>query len=616
MSDLEDFVLNFCREMGGLVEPPAYGVYAALWPDELAARLGVEAYQKLAFDDLAGPIEAADITRLNYGHPLIERIITEVRRRPVWGHLSVPEVRLEKRGLAELAATTILLGNARLQAIPQTAEQITLNHYVRFNFKASLVTDEKQERLVTVLMHAQGGYAVPNQAELSRATPLIPAEPGPSSLPTAPLAWTPPPSPAAAAAGPLSLAVLTELLERAKTGAARELAGAVDNFRHRAQRHLELDQARLEQYYADLQTDLERRLNRAAEDRRPALADKLTAVQVERQNKLLDAQAKYELSLTLELINLAVISQPKITLPVQIENRHTSLTRSVTWDPLLHRLEPLVCDACGQPGYELFVCANGHLAHKACLAPQCVDCKRAYCQKCGDSVKSCVVCDRPVCVRSLNRCATCGRETCQEHIGLCHAAEGQPLRQVTPPPQLAPPPPPVEAAPAPAKTEKKTEKKATAKAKAKPAPKTGSTRRPAPPPKVTGQKIEVIIETLQPIVTAYVVAAGREVATRTWELTAEGLAVWCRCEKGARCPSFQVLKRPESVERIEAQLQAEINALRQEYEVASGRVSYYQILNNLPRPERRLLLRGPWKQTEALAAAQAAFDRGQLFRRR
>jgi hypothetical protein len=188
MSDLADFVLNFCREMGGLVEPPAYGVYPILWPDDLAERLGVETYQKLAFDDSPAPTEAADLTRLNYGHPLIERIITEVRRRPVWGYLSVPEVRLDKRGLADLAVTVILLGNARLQVIPQTAEQITLNHYVRFNFKASLVTDEKQERLVTVLMHTQGGYAVINQAELSQASPLIPAESGLSQLPTAPLA--------------------------------------------------------------------------------------------------------------------------------------------------------------------------------------------------------------------------------------------------------------------------------------------------------------------------------------------------------------------------------------------------------------------------------------------
>ena len=58
--------------------------------------------------------------------------------------------------------------------------------------------------------------------------------------------------------------------------------------------------------------------------------------------------------------------------------------------------------------------------------PQCVDCKRVYCRLCTKQMKACVVCDRPVCASSLNRCPTRGRGTCREHVGLCHAAEGEP----------------------------------------------------------------------------------------------------------------------------------------------------------------------------------------------
>ncbi len=613
MSDLHDFVLNFCREMGGLVEPPAYGVYPVLWPDDLAERLQVETYQRFVFDDgNTGSDDETGATRLYYGHPLVERIIEEVRRRPAWSYLAIPEVRLDKRGLAGLAGKTIALANARLQAVPHTQEEVALGHYLRFNFKASLVTDEKQERLVTVLMHVQGGYPVSNQAELAQAATLGEASPDLARLPVAPLGWTPPPQPKGLPPGqsPLSGAVLAGLLERAKAGAAQELAGPLDHLRRRAQRHLELDQARLEQYYADLQADLERRLARAADERRPALQDKLAAVQVEQRNKLLDIQAKYELRLELELINLAVIAQPKVVLPVQVENRHNNITRTVVWDPLLHRIEPLVCDVCGGPGYELHLCAGDHLAHKECLAPQCVDCKRVYCQQCRDEIKSCVVCDRPVCNRSLTQCATCGRRTCQEHRGLCHAAEGEPIRLVTPPPQIAAsaPPAPVKAAPPPAKAEKKP--KAKAARPARPEPARRSPAAPAAPP--TGQKIEVYIETTELVVTAYVITAGRELATRTWELTPQGLAVWCRCEKSPFCPANGVAKRPETAERIEAQLQAELNDLRQEYQVPGNRISFFQVFNNQPRSERRLLLRGRWKHNPTLAEAQAGFDRDVL----
>jgi hypothetical protein len=602
MSELRDFVIGFCREMGGLVEPPAYGVYSVLWPDELAERLQVEAYQKLAFDNGTARPDDDDVTLIYYGHPLVERIIEETRRRPVWTRLAIPEIRLDKRGLAGLAGSAISLANARFQTIPRAIERMAVGHYIRFNFKASLMSDEKQERLVSVLMYAQGGYAI-NQTELEQATALIEADSGLTHMQVIPLAWTPSAEAEEKAPGPLSRAALTGLLERAKSGATRELAAPMDHLRQRAQRHLELDRARLEQYYTDLQTDLERRLNKASPERQPALADKLAAVQVERQNKLLDIEAKYELRLTLELINLSVIVQPKVTLLMQIENRHASVQRTVVWDPLLHRIEPMVCDVCGEPGYQLHLCSNGHLAHKDCLAPQCVDCKRAYCQKCNDDVKSCVVCDRPVCARSLSLCSTCGRGTCQEHRDLCHAAEGQPLRQAAPPPpQPETPPEPVEVEAAPpvrAKAAKKPKTKTVVPAR---------TRRTPTPARVTGQKIEVYIETAWPSITAYVIASGRELAMRTWELTPQGLAVWCRCEKGYFCPANQVLKRPETAARIEAQLQAEINALRLEYQVAPNKVSYFRTINNEVHSERRLLLRGGWKHEAALAAARAGFD--------
>ena len=143
-------------------------------------------------------------------------------------------------------------------------------------------------------------------------------------------------------------------------------------------------------------------------------------------------EAKYQLRVEMELVNLLVIEQPKIARVVQIENRTTTVTRTVVWDPLLHRIEPLVCDACGQPATRLFLCSGGHLAHEECLLPQCVDCKRAFCNLCESKLSACVVCDRPVCAHSLNRCGECGRGTCREHVGLCHAADGQPAKIVAP----------------------------------------------------------------------------------------------------------------------------------------------------------------------------------------
>jgi len=638
MDELADFVLNYYREGGAIVEPPAYGVHEVLLPDELAARLGLSAYQRFAFDDMlaAEANGAGEVTHLGYGHPLVESLIEAARQGAACTRLYVNAVRLDKRGLADLARKALSFPNARLVEVEDQTESRTLGHYVRFNFKAALITDEKREQLLSVLMDAQGGYAVQELTEIERLTTLE-TMPGFEHLPVMPPVWRSlveePPFDKASTlrqaqdtAGsaqrlrrPLSRQALEGLLERAKRAALDELAEPLDNLQRRAARFLELDRARLEQYYDDMQRDLKRRLERAADgDRRKALEDKLGAVQIEREVKLADAEAKYRLRVELELINLLVIAQPRLVLPMNVVNRTATVTRTVVWNPLLHRIEPLTCDVCGRASTRLFLCTGGHLAHEECLLPhQCVDCKRVYCHLCTDQMKACVVCDQPICARSLNHCPTCGRGTCREHVGLCHAADGEPARILptrkrgtaegaeAPPPEPEPKPEKVEAPPKPP-VEKKPEKKKPptppARRRAAKAKRTPSTRR------VTGQKIEVYTYPAEPVITAFVIASrGRELARRTWELVEDGIAVWCNCEKGPFCRVNQTIFEPGSADEIEAQLQDKIEALRGEYQVPGKRVNFYYVLHDAPRPERRLLLRGLWKDDTALSKARTAF---------
>jgi hypothetical protein len=612
MDELADFVLNYCREGGAIVEPPAYGVYEVLLPDELASRLDVPAYQRFAFDDaLATETDGAgEVTRLSYGHPLVESLIEAARQVPACTRLYVNTVRLDKRGLADLARQALSSPNARLAEVKGQAESRTLGHYVRFNFKAALITDEKREQLLSVLMDAQGGYPVQELAEIERLTTLE-TKPGFEHLPVMPPVWLPDEE-------PLSRQALEGLLERAKRAALDELAEPLDSLQRRAARFLELDHARLEQYYDDMQRDLKRRLERATDDgRRASIEDKLVAVQTEREAKLADAEAKYRLRVELELINLLVVAQPRLVLPMNVENRTATVTRTVVWNPLLHRIEPLTCDVCGRASTRLFLCTGGHLAHEECLLPhQCVDCKRIYCHLCTDQMKACVVCDQPVCASSLNRCPTCGRSTCREHVGLCHAAEGEPVRILpAPPPEPEPRPEPaeepklekVEAPPKPpveTKPKKKKPPTPSAGRRRAGAKRTPSTRR------VTGQKIEVYTHAAEPVIDAFVIASrGRELARRTWELVEDGIAVWCRCEKGPFCRVNQTVFEPGTADEIEAQLENEIEALRQEYQVPGKRVNFYYVLHDAPRPERRLLLRGLWKDAAALSKARTTFQK-------
>ena len=595
MSELADFVLDAFRQAGGIVEPPAYAIYEVLLPEDIAHRWDVPTYQRLAFAGEAPPeiADTEDFTLMGYGHPLVDTLVEEIRAEPACTVAYVNDLRLEKRGLLELARQELGLTNARMSAAPHGGQAAALCHYVRFNFKAALVTDEKRERLVSVVMDAQAGFAVPELTHIEQLVRLE-EEPAFGHLLPAPVRWLP-------ESQPLSQPVLEGLLERATRAALDELAAPLETLRRRAVRHLELDRARLTEYYDDIAHDLERRITRTSDaDRRASLEDKLVAAQAEREDKLADVEAKYRLRVELDLINLQVIVQPKILLPVQVGNRTAEIERAVVWDPLLHRIEPLACDACGRPMERLTLCSGGHLVHEDCLLEeQCIDCKRVYCHLCADQMGQCVVCNRPVCLHSLNDCDECGRATCREHVGLCHAADGEPARPAPPEPEPkkeelpAPeaakdaPTPPSPPPPSAKKREKAT--KPPSRTIHQPVKK----KQPRPP---NPDKIEVYVEPRAPVVNAFVLTKGKkQIAVRSWMMTGEGIAVRCQCEKWYRCPADGKLLIPPDDSSIEELIEAEIEDLRQEYGVSSRRVFRYAEVRGARRPVTRVVLRGEWR---------------------
>ena len=626
MSELADFVLSALRQAGGIVDPPAFGLYDVLLPEEVARRWRVPAYQRLSFGaelpatassrwsgigeaspgakaDRAAGTGTEEVTSVGYGHPLVETLMEEVRAEPACTRVFVNSVRTDKRGLFQLARQSLSFPNARLSEVPQQGEVVAVCHYLRFYFKAALITDEKREQLISIVMDAQTGLAVPDLAHIERLARLEEEPSRDSHLPAA-VRWSP-------GHTPLSRPVLDGLLERATGAALHELAVPLEALRRRASRYLELDRARLNEYYDDIARDLKRRLDRAGDvpenrpQRRAVLEDKLAATQAEREAKLADVEAKYRQRVELELINLQVIHQPKVLLPVHIGNRSARVERVVVWDPLLHRLEPLACDVCGQAATRLALCSSGHLAHEDCLLPeQCVDCKRLYCRLCAGQMSRCAVCERPVCVSSLNRCGECGRATCREHMGQCHTSTGEPAR---PPPILSPKPPeeepptPSPVLPPPSET----------KAREPPPPPRGKEKghkadRPTrgralprvlkPPARVVPSKIEVYIESDTPVVDAFVLTQGsKQVAVRSWEWTDQGILVTCHCEKGYRCPADRTVLDPADPAGIEAQIRTQIEDLRREYGIPVRRVLYQAVVHGVRRQVPRLVLLGEWK---------------------
>jgi len=407
---LQDFVLAYCEEVGGLIERPAYGLVDLLLPDEVARRLGTEPLLRLAFTEETAAAHPEAI-HLTYGHPLLESIVEDMRGRGLALRRYVNQVRLQRPGLFQLIKDELAFPNAWLRPLKKAAEAPQIHYYIRFNFKVALITDEKQEELASVLMDLHTGQPA-WELEDQEILPLEP-EYRLRPMPDAPPLWRP--------ELPLHSAErLAWLQEEAGRAVARKLASTIEALQRRTARRLELDRARLEAFYDDTAADLERRLARTEDEARQAsLKEKLAFVQAERERKLADVEAKYRLRINLELISTVLISQPKISLRARLQNRYASAQPTFIWDPLLHRVEPPLCQVCGWPTPRVYLCANGHLADEDCIL-HCAFCKRVFCTLCQDDVGACAVCGKPLCIHSQIRCRICGQVTCQEDVGRCH----------------------------------------------------------------------------------------------------------------------------------------------------------------------------------------------------
>jgi hypothetical protein len=137
-SSLSELVLGYFRQVGALIEPPAYGIYEILLPDEVAARWGISPHQKIVFDATR---QQDGVTFLHYGHALIETIVEELRGQSANSHFFINNVRPDKPGLPSEIEKAFSLPNAKIFFIPAEKEKIRHHHYVRFNFKVSLVAD-------------------------------------------------------------------------------------------------------------------------------------------------------------------------------------------------------------------------------------------------------------------------------------------------------------------------------------------------------------------------------------------------------------------------------------------------------------------------------------------
>lgn len=342
---IEGFLRRFLRVGGAVFEEEAGGVQALL-PESMAAKLQVPEMVRLTS---APPVEAeidgVQAVAVTYGSPVLEKMLNEAGAEPPLIGCRLHFNYLKSAGFTKLVREAFDIEGA-LVAVESDAQ--VQSEYLHLIFAYLIQSDEQREGLVSATVNLESGAEIDGVDEMLPVLDKEFYEPG--------------------VRYPWDSGQVDRLLAWVEKRAAGLVADAIGPFEARMNKRLRRDVESLEAYYAALSKEMEAGLNRAGlsdkliSDRRK----KITQLPEEMARKKKDLYKRYGLRVRLRPCCGILIRTPAVKLLVRFEVGKRRKTLPFLYNPIVRRIDPMVCGSCGQSTYRIRVFRD-----LAALCPNC-----------------------------------------------------------------------------------------------------------------------------------------------------------------------------------------------------------------------------------------------------
>ena len=346
VSPLEQFLRDYAEATGGIwdeVEPQVYDLILPFDGDGGSAEI-----VRVAFDPEAIP-EHPGAQLASYGTPLIDRLLEKAVERGRRVTLYLVGLNLSPPGLADRARRAISLPpDCRL-----TVEGVRplLFPQVLFWFEATFSSDQKEQEILPVAVDLHHGRQVRHIDRLLELTHL-------SEIPPRPLAEA-------------SHIPLASAYPIARNRVVRTLAAMANTRQRELMDRLTRQLQRINRYYADLRAEVDEQARRAQSrsDDPARFQERTQALHREERLRVAELRQKSQLKISLRVLNLLEIHQPKLLLHTRVNGpalRSATCELEWVWDPLVDNLEALDCPQCHHPTFEI-----GFTRQGLPICPQC-----------------------------------------------------------------------------------------------------------------------------------------------------------------------------------------------------------------------------------------------------
>ena len=365
------FAARLLEHEGALVEPIEPAGLEAMLPDNLQTALHVPEFLRLGFGAELPP----EAQRASLESQWLERFAELLGNNGQRLCYAVQPERIAPGHLERLIEHHVELPNA-VYRWHKTEEVWT--RYLLFVFRYTAMSDEKREGLIRLGFNLVNGSALEPmldvlfEAVLTDEARAAVTPPAPGQLPAD---WP---------AAKLHKAVTRALPTQVNQQLHPFVAGM--------QRRLERDLERVHDYYSSLRIEAWEKLQKAKGD--PAREHlRLESAEREYQAKVADLKQKYDLRVSLELVQTLELRCPVQRVTLLIKRRKGERQLALDWNPLARQLDPLPCEWSFAAHGPRIVC-DDHL-HLVSLAGHaaCVACGKEYCRVCAP--RRCPKCGRP-----------------------------------------------------------------------------------------------------------------------------------------------------------------------------------------------------------------------------
>jgi hypothetical protein len=365
---LKSFIERFLPRHGALVEDVGGDTLEVLLPPELAEHLGLAELEHLSFPDVsqepAAPAAMPDLEGtsrriVSYQSELLDtlgRLLVgngAVAAAALAEPLSVKQLDLERD--IERAMT---LQNAVLRSHRQEPAVVP---YLIVHCKYTALSDERREGMASLAIDERTLNVVDGIAELISELSLT------TELPD-----------------DVRAAEFDPVYARACGAAQSLIQGVLAEFIKSTNRRLNRDVQRVTDYYRTIQQEIEANLkkrNLSAEEREREQS-RIRATEIELERKIHDLQAKYDLTIRVEVVGVLRLFVPVTLLSLTVMRRKWTVPLELAWNPLLRELERPTCVGCYRPSKTIFICdEQRHIVCPECFSP-CQACQHSWCRAC------------------------------------------------------------------------------------------------------------------------------------------------------------------------------------------------------------------------------------------